>query len=404
MRTLIVILVVIAALIAAVAVYLFVTTPDQPVAVRFPLTSGQQQLLARVPASAEAFALIPRAALLHGQLASNPVTRGAMARWSEDYEMPSPWMLGRADVVVWKSGTTTSYAAKLEPVRSLLVRAWLSIASSADVRWEGRVVIVNDRPPSGPPLDLSPILDVAAELPPGDLLLVHLDHERGAFPPIGRPSATSATIDPEEIVLVSRAETDDDDGTENVSGRFPRGAMLAAAFGAPPRMLSDLNRLVGTRVDALLDDGGAIAIYDVRTGGLLPRPKGLIIMPADEEGRGALRKYGDVIGLVGETHDTGRELLVAFDRTSAQQYMEDTFVPAKWPANRWALRMDPGTLVPVLQRVAGSAGLRIATPRVHRAARNLRSWIGVLEHVEAIEAANSVSGGIEELRVRIVSK
>lgn len=404
MRTLIVILVVITAVIAAVVVYLFATTPDEPAAVRFPLSARQQQLLARVPASAEAFALIPSAAFLHRQFASNPVTRGAMAQWTEEYEMPRPWMLGRADVVAWKTGTKTSYAARLDPVRALLVRTWLSIASSADVRWEGRMVIVNDRVPTAAPVELEPILALTSELPSGDLLLVHQEAERGSFPPIGRPAVTSASITPEDIILVSRAETDDDDGTENISGRFPRGAMLAAAFAAPPRMLSDLNRLVGTRVDALLDDGGAIAIYDVRLGGLLPRPKGLIIIPADEEGRDALRKYGDVIALVGETHDTGRELLVAFDRTSAEQYINETFVPATWPANRWVLHIDPETLVPILQRVAGSAALRIATPRVHRAARNLRSWIGVLDHVEAIEAANSVTGGVEELRVRVVSK
>lgn len=404
MRAFVITLLVIGAIVAAVVIYLFVTTPDQPVALRFPLTGGQRQLLSRVPASAEAFTLIPSAALLHGQLAANPVTRGAMARWTQDYEMPRPWMLGRAGVVAWKSGTKTSYAARLDPVRALLVRLWLSISSSADVRWDGRMVIVNDTLPSAAPLDLDPILELTADLPPGDLLLVHQEKERGSFPPIGRPAVTSANIEPEEIVLVSRAETEDDDGAANVSGRFPRGAMLAAAFGSPPRLLSDLNRLLGTRVDALVDAGGAIAIYDVRTGGLLPRPKGLLILPADDEARAALRKYGDVIELVGETRDTGRELLVAFDRTSAEHYMKDTFVPAAWPANRWALRIEPETLVPVLQKVAGSAALRIATPRVHRAARDLRSWIGVLEHVDAIEAANSVSGGVEELRVRIVSK
>src|SRR5688572_33214180 len=85
-------------------------------------------------------------------------------------------------------------------------------------------------------------------------------------------------------------------------------------------------------------------------------------------------------------------------------YTKDAFVPATWPANQWSLRIDAARIVPVLERLGDNRGLRIAAGRLHRAARDLRRWIGVLENAEAIEAADSVSGGVEELRVRIASK
>ncbi|HEX2060962.1 MAG TPA: hypothetical protein VHK90_09495, partial [Thermoanaerobaculia bacterium] len=71
---------------------------------------------------------------------------------------------------------------------------------------------------------------------------------------------------------------------------------------------------------------------------------------------------------------------------------------------RWALRADPRKLVPVLRKTGDNPGLRFMAPRVHRAARDLRRWIDALEHASSVEAADSVAGGVEELRVRVASK
>jgi hypothetical protein len=85
-------------------------------------------------------------------------------------------------------------------------------------------------------------------------------------------------------------------------------------------------------------------------------------------------------------------------------YIKDATVPATWPATRWALRIDPARLVPVLRKTADNQGLRFVAPRVHRGARDLRHWIDALDRASAVEAADSVAGGVEELRVRVASK
>jgi hypothetical protein len=158
------------------------------------------------------------------------------------------------------------------------------------------------------------------------------------------------------------------------------------------------------RFDGLIDRGGALSIYDVDTGTLLPRPEGVMVFPANDESRRQLGDLSSVVSLVGEVKDTGNEIVVSFDRESMARYSAASFTPARWPSTEWALRLDPQRLVPVLRRVGDSAGLRLVAPRTHRAARDLRGWIDALEKASSIEAAASVSGGVEELRVRIAAK
>jgi hypothetical protein len=404
MRTLIIIVLVLAVAIGGAVLYLAATTPRTADHVRVPLSASHRQLLAHVPAHAESFALIPSAALLHETLLANPVTRDPILQWTDEHELPRPWMLGAGSIVAWKSGKTTSYAIRLDGFRALLVRAWLLVASNADARWEGSTLIMHAPDASPGRIDLEPLLRLANGLPEGDVLVVQRESARGAFPPIGRPAVSSVRITPAEIVLVSRAASSDVREQREIRARFPRSAMLSAAFATSPRIIGDLNRLFGTRIDSLIDDGGSLALYGVDTGTLLPRPRGVISFPADEEGRKQLADVRQVAELVGETRDAGDQLLVSFDRTSMGLYIKDTFVPATWPATQWALRMDPKPLVPVLRKVGDNAGLRFATPRIHRAARDLRRWIDALEQAQAVEAADSVSGGVEELRVRVASK
>jgi DICT domain-containing protein len=111
-----------------------------------------------------------------------------------------------------------------------------------------------------------------------------------------------------------------------------------------------------------------------------------------------------VAQLVGETRDTGTELLVSFDHESMPLYLKDAFQPAPWPATNWSLRIDAPRLTPILEQLSDNRGLRLVAPRLHRAARDLRRLIGALRQAESIEATDSVSGEFEELRVRIASK
>ncbi|HYH05809.1 MAG TPA: hypothetical protein VEK11_02010 [Thermoanaerobaculia bacterium] len=406
MRTFLVILLVVVLLVGGAAIYLAATTPETAGAVRFPLSASDRALLAHVPPGAEAFALIPVAAALQAKLLANPVTAEPVRQWTAEHELPRAWMLGGADIAAWKSGKTTSYAVRLDPFRALLVRMWLLFASNADASWRGSTLIMHggEAAPGASPAMSEDLLRLAAALPEGDVLVVQKQSARGAFPPIGRPAVSSVRITPAEILLVSRAATEDVAETREIRAQFPRGAILAASFASAPRILGDLNRLTGTRIDALVDNGGSIAIYGIDTGTLIPRPRGVVVVPADEEARQQWDDLASVAALVGETRDLGDRLALSFDRESMGLYIKDATVPATWPATRWALRIDPARLVPVLRKTADNQGLRFVAPRVHRGARDLRHWIDALDRASAVEAADSVAGGVEELRVRVASK
>jgi hypothetical protein len=398
MRTFIIILCILVAAVVAVAVYLVVTTPADAPPLRFPLTSGQQELLRHVPADAEAYALVPAPVVLMKKLEANPITRDPVLRWQSEHPLPPAAMLGRADAVAWKSGKTTAYAVRFDPVRALIARAW-TMFSTEQLAWHGRVLTIGEERRAGfsPPSEL----ELANGLPEGDVFVVQRQESRGAFPPMGRPAVTSVKVTAQQIDIASRAARRDGGLKPALRLELPRHALLAVGFGEPPRLLGDLERLIGTDVDALVGEGGSVILYDVDSGTLLPRPFGAIVVPANDRSRATAARYAQVLGGVQES---GGQLVIAFDRNSAPQYLKDAKAPLPWPANRWALRMDPVRMIPVLRKVGDNPALRFATPRIHRGARDLRRWMGTLERASSIEAAASVTGGTEELRVRVASK
>jgi len=392
--------------IAGIAVYLRATTPSRPSGVRFPLSESQRQLLESVPASAEAFALVPTAAAVYGKLVANPVTRDSVQRWNEERGLPKPWMIGSGDLVVWRAGDQTSYAIQLDPVRSVLLRAWLPFGG-AGMQIRSGVLLINggEDAPFGP-AGLKPFLDLAALLPAGDALAVQLSGGRGSFPPLGRPAVSSVRIDAREIAVTSRAASTEapSSTSDGVRPRLPESALLSAWFAEPPRVLRDLDRLSLSRVSSLADEGGTIILYDVNAGTLLPRPKGVLIVPATAGAVEAANRLKAVAEAVGEIQESGGNIQLAFDRSSMAVYAGESFADFPWPATEWAIRADVQRLLPVLHKLGDSTGLRLAAPRIHRAARDLRRWIDLLEPARTIDAGLSRTGRIEELRVRVTSK
>jgi hypothetical protein len=415
MKKLLVVLLALLLLLGAAAIYLFATTPDKPAGVRLPLSASQRQLLGRVPASAEAFALIPTAAAVYGKLEANAITRQPVSEWASKQRLPSPWMLGGADLVIWKSGKETSYAVRLDPLRGLVVRLYLMIMrGESDARAASSTILLDaPRGATIPPAELDQILAQGAGLAPGDALIVQRSGAHGAFPPIARPAVTVARVEATTIELTSRAPREGDRPPPPAAPlqlRMPRSAMLTVGFSSPPRAIDDLNRLAGRKVSALLQDGGAIALYDVETNKLLPRPREVIVLPADDARRAVLKQFldglapsnvRDAIGFKIETADTGRELLIAFDRPTIDRYLKDTFDPPRWSGATWNARIDPARALPMLEDVTGSPGLRYLTPHLFRSARDVGSWIHYLKDARSIEAASVPAGPMEELRVVI---
>jgi hypothetical protein len=402
-RKVLIVVVILVLAVGAVALFLAATTPRGSAGVRFPLTARQRELLATVPANASAFALIPAAAAFHSRVYSNPVTHAAVADWSSTHQLPRPWMLGGADLVVWHVGDRTSYAVHLDVIRAVFVRLWLFFGPSVEAESRGGTFVVN--PSNAEPMGvqrLDQLLAVANGMPGGDALFVQQDQSRGAFPPIGRPSITAIKVNAEDIVLVSRSLSTEAAGHPPFRPRFAEGALLGVHLSRAPRLAGDLDRLFGARFSRLLDQGGALILYDVDTRRLLPRPDGLFVVAATPETRQAAQEIAPMVNQFGQLSEVNGMLLVGLDKESLPAWNRDTFVNASHTATDWALRADPKRLVPVLEELGDSTALRLATPRLYRSIRDLRGWIRYLSAARALEAEHSVGGGVEELRVVVV--
>jgi hypothetical protein len=417
-KKLILIVLILGAVVGGVWIYLVSTTPAQSAGVRFPLTGSQRALIANVPATADAFALVPTVAAVQVKLLANPATHDVVDRWVNEQNLPPSWVLGGADVVAWRSGKQTSYLVRLDPIRAVIARTVLMISGDTGAR-----VMINV--PQEAPMaaaDLDPLLALANGLPPGDALVVRRENARGAFPPIGRPTASSIRITPEAIDVVSRGNggqapspvQNGQAGVPVLHPRYSRTAILTTTFTAPPRLIDDMNRLIGAKASTLLRDGGTIVLYDVETGKLLPRPREVIVLPATPERRVALDEFvrnaipneiRDIVGLRIETGEAPGELLVSFDKHSIDQYLKDTFDAPSLPGGSlWALRLDPKRAVPMLEQISDNPGLRYITPRIFRSSKDLQAWVTNLQNARSIEAAASATASGEELRVHIATK
>ena len=388
MRKFLIFIVVLIVIVAAVGAFLLFAPTQQSGDIR--------ALIAEVPGTAEAFAIVPRAAAFDVKVRANPITRAALAKWTERHPLPPAWTLGGTDLVAWRSGDEISYCVRADVVRAFLIRMLGS-----------KVLINATAQPSFDSATVAQILDLTSRLPRGDALVVQRQSSRGAYPPIGRPAVTAVVVTPAEITLTSVAAgfSPPEGGLKAApTQKFPRSALLSAAFTQPPRVVADLNRIFGAKVSSLFDEGGMISIYNIDTRKLLPRPLGVIVLPNDPQRRAIVDSFrkAEAIGIRARTAEIGGNFVLSFD-DSIDQYQKDAFDPAP-VANQWSMRIDPQRLVPILNDLGDNLGLRIAAPRLFRSARDLAAWIGGLEQAKVIEATDSGQGAEETLQVRIVAK
>lgn len=392
MRRFLTVVVFIAVVVGAVALYLYLTTPHETAGVSFPLSASAHSLVAVVPASAEAFAYIPRAAALQSTLAANPVTHDVVTSWGAERTMPHAWMVGGADLLAWQSGKRTRYLLRLDPVRATLVRLYLMV--NGDV---GGTILINA--PTEQPIgadEVAAIEALAAKLPAGDALVVQRSNARGAFPPIGRPAVSSVRVTPAEIDITSRAVARQPPATAPLHAHFAQGALLSASFASMPAIFNDLNRLFGKKVSDLVANGGSIALYDVRTSTLLPSPKAVLALPTTAD-------HSQLTQIGARTAEKDGELIVSFDDT-IDIYMKDAVDSSAVPAGRWAVRIDAQRLAPILEKIKDNVGLRIASPRLFRAARDLERWTSGVQQAKSIDATETADGAADELKVHITAK
>ena len=330
--------------------------------------------------------------------------RPPLLEFARTHQLPHSWMIGGADLVVWRVGKETAYAIRVDPFRAALVRLYLMFASGIDARVDRGKFLINAG--AAEPLGtqrLDALLASANGLGPADALVVAQTASGGTFPPIGRPAVTAVNIGADDIMLTSVALLTSDGPAAGgaTRPRFPRNALISATFHERPRIVGDLDRLFIARVSHLLDDGGSVVLYDVNAGTLLPRPDGLLIASATPQNHETVQRIESAVNTFGEVRESSGQVFLSFDKESMRKFGSDTFVDAEWTTNDWAVRLDAKRAMPIVEKLSSNTGLRIAAPRVYRSARDLDDWMQYLANASWVEVSHSRKAQTEELRVRI---
>lgn len=361
-------------------------------------------MIQRVPPGAEVL-VIPAAGPTLRRLMAHEVTSSAFNKTSLFRQQRwLPWLVGGGDVVLWRYDSDSGAIANVDGTRRFLAPLF-----GATIR---------------------------------DGLLILGPETRGGYPlPSARPdlsghlfalrsgSITAATID--DVIRVrsiapipaNRLPTLPHNPVE-----FPESAMAAAAFGAAPSLVKRIEETLPVEISPLLQDGGMVALYALRDDRLLPRPRGVIVLPIGAGGfdpiRGQLEKLSPPLpfGIASESRRTnagqeitrresigytleytrrGDEVIVAFDKTSIERYLADGVrrVSSDAGSAEWIVRLDPRQLVPALDEVVDHAGLIFLLPDLAKASEGVLDSLRWIEGASEVIAVQRVAGQNSELDV-----
>lgn len=427
----IMLLVVLAGIVAAIVL----STPASSDPIALQASPSSLAMLRMVPADAGEIIVIPAAAGLLRDLKDHPVTRDWIVDWqARNSGRLLPLLLGDADVVVWRRGDESGYAANPDGLRRTLVRLWLAAGRRSEgVRVsEGLLVVGAGATQPSPPADLPEFLELAGTLQ-GQLFFLQRTSSAAQYPPLERPTVSSASIVGNDIVLNSRSRSQGVVPAQPLPiVAYPQNAMLATAAAASPEWLDRLDRVLPVKLTAVLNQGAMLALYRVDEKSLVPSIEGIVILPEGGDPE-TLRSILDTVvprisigglGTVTESRRVVRgvevirregfgyalefatwqgNVLIAFDKSSMERYLSDTVEPLDLPADRtmWFVRVRPAMLSNAVDQLQDRKELALLVPDVYDSIRELDRWLEYFHGVSSIVMARLVEGGYDAVTTTI---
>jgi len=378
-------------------------------------------MLAVVPSDAVDVLIVPGSGSTYWRLRRHPIFAEAIRQQERQGELRLlPWLLGNTPVVLWRSNDDSGLVAEADGIRRLLFRV---LGWRSDARIEGELIL-RGRGGAGFPLPTLP--------PSGSGHLFVLHRLAGSpFPPLDRPALTAVSIgDRIDVHSQSLRRPGATEAFEAEMARLPRNAILSAAFASPPELIRRIEQTLPVQISPLLEQGGKLALYRLHDERLLPRPRGVVVLPVSDQTFPVLRRRLESLspelpfriaeesrravmgqevvrresfGFTLEYTRRGDELLVAFDKSSLEMFLADdiTVVTAGAEPVVWCLRLDVQQLLPALERMQEHAGLRLLLPELGRAIDQFDQTIRPLKGAGEIVAVKRLGSESERLEVTI---
>ncbi len=424
MRIALIVIAILAALAIALGAALLVPRFAEPAAPRLTAEPELLGMMAAAPGDAETVVAIPTFASTWRRF--SPVIEPLIESHEDRRSLAAAsWMIGNAPVAIWTAGGGWGARARPDGVHRLLLRAAAPFVSF-DVAFEGDHVRFGAAAPAA-----ERALDAAlAESLEGHLFVVHLDE--GSYPPMERPALTSVRFGDGVLRITTRGRPEPGQDAAPVAlgdKTLPANALLAARFAEAPRAVLAMEKAAPIRFERFLRDGAMVALYGVEEGGLIPRPLIAFSVPADDAkyqelvdtvdramAKGAVglllgpqpettRTVGGVtithregLGLTLEYARRDGELLFAFDDSSLEQLLRAREVPAGEGSAHWAMRARPAELLPALEDLGSSRGLRLLARGFSNASRDLGHALRALPPTDELTAEMTREGDVLVLR------
>ena len=407
---------------AVIGVVAFVTLPTMSAPARVnsaEVISKHRAMIGLVPADAEDLILVPAAGSTLRLLRSNSVARDALRQLLPDAEPAAlPWALGGGDLVAWRTDQDSGFIVRTDAMRRIVLPLFSRRISRSGP------YLVSGRSSGG--FELPDLENVV-----GHLFIIRARGDDG-FPPIPAPAITSVEMD--TAIHVRAVSASDSNRSPQLSEavRLPQSAILTAAFASVPELIRRMEQTLPVEVSPLMERGGMIAIYQLHDDRLMPRPRGVIVVPVTDAtfpryrrqleslspelpfnlseqqqrevmGRTVVRRAS--IGFTLEYTRREGELIIAFDKSSIEKFLTDTvrLVEVGPGGAEWLLLLDPQRLFPALEDMRQHAGLRVLLPDLARALDQFSESVEFVRTASEVVAVKRSSNPGEELEITILS-
>ena len=386
-------------------------------------------LIARADSSRVIIA-VPSFGPLFRVVDGHPLTERVVAQRSDRGRIQLLALLaGNNPVVIALAKDDPQFITRAGTIRRFVLATVASFAGLNHTSDGSLLVLGNTSLPERPAT--VPAQRISAGLRGEAFLVQHEGKDR--FPPVGRPSVTAVSVRGDEIALLARGRIGQSAMLSSSAGAFeaPRDAMFSIVFWQPHDALEDLDRFLPLNLHDLARRGTMLSIYDVEGGRLLPRPRGLIVVPETQESTeavgalfntAAFRELGDTpvtsrevggvkidrarrLGAEIEVARVGGKLLIGLDGTSIEKYLSaQRFTLSSGGAIAWSAVASASRLRPVLDDLKDEKSLKFLAPRMHRSVRQMASFVQLLPPEAEVTANKRVTPSAEEVEVILKTK
>jgi hypothetical protein len=282
--------------------------------------------------------------------------------------LPAPGLLavglGGAPLVAWQD-EQGHWGAAAAPVglRRILLRIATYKYGGPTVRWVGSTILLGPASLSGDLRALDELKRLGSV--PAHFFALHDSPEGRSFGRLTPRSLEITTFPSGDEMRTAR------------TAQHPPDAVLSLAVSDVGALVAPIDEILPVKTASLRGQPGQLVLYSVDSAGLLPRPRGVLLLEGDRDARDAIEQTvprvkgatldssrrienvevfrRETLGLIVETASSDGRLVIALDGSSMDRWLRERLDPDP-EAAVWSFSGDPSAIVEIVDALARSPG------------------------------------------------